>query len=219
MIYAKDLDGRMTLVNREFERMFHRSRDELIGHTDFDILDRPLAEQLRENDVRVLRGGGPVTYTEVVPRDGESRTWVSVKVPLADADGEVYGLAGVSTDITEQLRASERQAVAAALFEAVSDGILVVDPQLTVIYANSHAAEGLETTAEELVGRRYVDVVPDGSQPQEVDALQAALHGQEVETEWSPRPPTDRPGPGCGAASRCRGGTGRSSVRRSWRAR
>jgi PAS domain-containing protein len=61
----------------------------------------------------------PVEAEEVVPQDGGPRTYISVKVPLFDADGRGYGVCGISTDITERKRAETRDRMLVALDDAV----------------------------------------------------------------------------------------------------
>jgi hypothetical protein len=39
-----------------------------------------------------------------VPRGGATRTYLSVKAPLYDADGAPYAICGISADITEHKR-------------------------------------------------------------------------------------------------------------------
>src|SRR5207247_715802 len=36
-IYVKDIEGRYTLVNRECEQLLNKTRDKILGSTDFDL--------------------------------------------------------------------------------------------------------------------------------------------------------------------------------------
>lgn len=101
-VYIKDASGRYELINRLFERLFEKTREEVIGRTDFDIFPEELARRYRENDMRVLQLQKPLELEEVAQlRDG-LHTYISVKVPILDAQGRSLAVCGISTDITER---------------------------------------------------------------------------------------------------------------------
>ena len=108
VVYVKDLDGRYLLINREYERLFHVTSEQMRSKTDLDVFPRDVAELLRENDTKALHLGGPIQLQELVPQDDGVHTYVSVKFPLFDANGHAYGVCGISTDLTELKRAEEQ---------------------------------------------------------------------------------------------------------------
>jgi diguanylate cyclase (GGDEF)-like protein/PAS domain S-box-containing protein len=108
-IYIKDPELRYQYVNRKVCDLFDRSEEEVLGHTDAAFFDADTTRQLMENDRRVLEKGEKVT-TEEVNRTADGRhanTFLSVKLPLRDAEGGIQALCGISTDITEQKRVLE----------------------------------------------------------------------------------------------------------------
>ena len=105
VIYVKDLDGRYLLVNRRFSELFHRSIEDIIGKTDHDFFDKAQADAFREMDVRTANADHALTEEETVPQDDGLHTYVSVKSTLRDETGTPYGIFGISTDITERMRA------------------------------------------------------------------------------------------------------------------
>ena len=107
-IYLKGLDGRYRLVNRQFEKLFHVKLAELIGKNDFDLFPAAVAEAVRANDVLVAAQAAPMELEEVVPHDDGLHTYVSLKFPMRDVVGNIYGVCGISTDITERKRNEER---------------------------------------------------------------------------------------------------------------
>lgn len=106
-IYVKDLEGRYLLVNRETARVLGSRRKEILGQTDYDVLPYDIAELLRRNDRQVVETGKVLQTEEAVLSEGEMRTFLSVKVPLRDVEGEVYAVAGISTDITDRKLAEQ----------------------------------------------------------------------------------------------------------------
>ncbi|HVK70745.1 MAG TPA: PAS domain S-box protein, partial [Polyangium sp.] len=78
LIYAKDLDGRLTLANPATLRTIGRTEAEAIGHHDTDFA--PQAEQGRwiaEIDRRVLTSGREVTEEEAFGPPGAVRTYLT----------------------------------------------------------------------------------------------------------------------------------------------
>jgi PAS domain S-box-containing protein len=102
IIYVKDLDGRYTLVNSRYEEVLGMDREEILGKTDFDFQSEEYARQVRENDLRAVETESPIEVEEEAFRGGEVWTYISVKVPIFDEDGDPTAVCGISTDITER---------------------------------------------------------------------------------------------------------------------
>lgn len=144
VIYFKDLEGRYLLINRHFETLFHVHDAQQRGRDDFDLFEPAVAEHVRANDRQVLDAGRPMEFEEVVPSDGRLRTYVSLKFPLRDREGRIYGVCGMSTDITErkQMEAELRrsQATLSAIIESSSDPIVALDRQWQLVAMNAATA-------------------------------------------------------------------------------
>lgn len=108
-IFVKDLAGRYVLCNRGLERACGRLRAEIIGRTDEEIFPAEQAAVFRANDRRTLAAGTAQTYDEfVVDQDGR-HTSIVQKFPLRDAEGRIYALCGIATDITERVAAEQER--------------------------------------------------------------------------------------------------------------
>ncbi len=110
VVYAKDTQGRYVVINRQFEELFHTSRQQMMGKTDLDLFPKEAAEAFRANDRKVLEAGYPIEFEESVPHDDGIHTYISIKFPLYDAAGIPYASCGISTDITQRRRAERRLA-------------------------------------------------------------------------------------------------------------
>jgi len=143
VIHLKDAKGAYLLVNRHFETIFGRRREELIGKTPYDVFPAEIAAVLLANDRTVITSRQPLQIEEALQPRGEPRTFLSVKFPLIDSAGAIVGVCGISTDITERNRmdAELRRSEAAllALVENTTDAIWSIDRDGTVAAMNSVA--------------------------------------------------------------------------------
>lgn len=103
-VYIKDLESRKILVNKaECAYLGVSDADQLLGKSDFELYDRQIAQESRDEDLFVLNNGTPLLGKETISvrKDGKITHFLSSKIPLFDEDGEVYGLLGLSMDITD----------------------------------------------------------------------------------------------------------------------
>jgi len=101
VVYLTDPSGKFLLVNRQFEKLFHKSNIEIIGNTIHHVFPKAIANKFVENNQRVLQSREPLSIEEVVPDKQELRTFISSKFPLFNEQGAAYAIGGISTDITE----------------------------------------------------------------------------------------------------------------------
>ncbi|MCX5832190.1 MAG: transporter substrate-binding domain-containing protein [Deltaproteobacteria bacterium] len=101
LIFMKDAEGRYLLINAFNEQNTGVPERDVLGKTDFDILPRELAEKIVAQDREVMDARKGVTF-EMPGRPGTDRVFLANKVPLINEIGEVYGICGISTDITDR---------------------------------------------------------------------------------------------------------------------
>ena len=103
-VYTKDMQGRYTYVNQKVCQVFNCSLDKVIGYDDSTFFSHQHASDVFKNDALVLHEGKTVETEErnVIVKTGETRYYETVKKPLLGLNGEVIGLLGVSTDITQR---------------------------------------------------------------------------------------------------------------------
>lgn len=107
---ARDLDGRITYVNRAFCRMVGWSEEELVGKAPPMPYWSPDAlEATMEMHNRVMAGAAPAEGFEIqFRRSNDDKFWALVyEAPLIDADGRHSGWMASVLDITERKGAEE----------------------------------------------------------------------------------------------------------------
>ena len=100
IVYIKDRDNRYRLINSRFEALFDVKSEEVMGHTDHDILPDKIANAFYQIDQQIIETSHAIQLEETIPANGGSLTFLSVKFPLYDGLGNTSGVCGILTDIT-----------------------------------------------------------------------------------------------------------------------
>ncbi|HZZ28100.1 MAG TPA: response regulator [Pirellulales bacterium] len=164
VVYMKDPLGRYVLVNRRFEQLFKKSRQEVLGKSDQELFPSNDANAYRENDQRVLATGLPVEVEEPVQHDDGLHTYISNKFALLDPQGQPYAVGGVSTDITAQKNAEQALRDAEARFYSLVENLPLrtwsKDLQGRFTFANRNLCRSHGRPLEEIVGKNDFDFSP-----------------------------------------------------------
>jgi len=104
-IYVKDLQGRYLMFNAAAVQIVGRSREEVLGRDDTALFLPDEARQVMASDRGVMASASVQTSEEAVTAGGVTRTFLTVKGPLRDAQGKVTGMFGIARDITERNQA------------------------------------------------------------------------------------------------------------------
>jgi PAS domain S-box-containing protein len=162
IVYIKDREGRYTLINPRFEKLFGLSQEEVRGKTDYDIFPTETADRLKANDLQVLAAQVCQQVEEQIPQADGLHTYLSVKFPIYDDSRAISGLCGISMDITEVKKAQdqlrrlsgsiiasqekERTAFARELHDEL--GQMLTALRLDCVWL-SERLKGMDTTAKE----------------------------------------------------------------------
>jgi PAS domain S-box-containing protein len=107
VIFLKDSKGRYILINRQFEKQFRLTTEQVVGRTDPEIFPLEQATHFQANDQRVLRTGVALEFEERAHYADGSHVSIVSKFPLRDSAGNITGVCGIATDITERKRMEE----------------------------------------------------------------------------------------------------------------
>jgi two-component system cell cycle sensor histidine kinase/response regulator CckA len=101
-VYVKDLQGRYLMVNSACADLLGLSVAEVLGKDDSVLFAADSARRILEIDRRIMERGDTETYESTATAGGVTRTYLSMKGPYRDQQGNVIGVIGISHDITER---------------------------------------------------------------------------------------------------------------------
>ena len=99
--YVKNRQGRCLLVNKKYEEITGKRREQVLGKLESEIYSPAEAEAYRASDVEVMRSGKMLETEESLLTGEGEKHFLSVKFPTRNSAGEITGICGISTDITQ----------------------------------------------------------------------------------------------------------------------
>ncbi|MDP3301143.1 MAG: PAS domain-containing sensor histidine kinase [Sulfuricurvum sp.] len=108
LIFYKDLNFRYIGCNSSFSNFFGFSVETIIGKEDSELYESQYASLFREMDQMMLKEMKARTNNEWVKNvKGEDVYLLTTKAPLINSNGELFGLVGISRDITKEFYLEE----------------------------------------------------------------------------------------------------------------
>ncbi|MDT8416215.1 MAG: PAS domain S-box protein [Lutibacter sp.] len=103
-VFWKDADSNFLGVNAiSLREMGLENESDVVGKSDVDFYDKMDAEKYRRDELAIMQCGKPkLNYEESHIKNGETRCYVSNKLPIFDEKNQVIGIVGTSEDITER---------------------------------------------------------------------------------------------------------------------
>ena len=124
-VVATDIDGRVTFMNAEAERLSGWSEDDARGRLITEVLvlqredDKEAIENPNMHAIRVGEIVGLANHTVLIGKDGRLMTVDDSASPIRNANGEVIGGVLVFRDVTERRKEQRELAEAQALAQSV----------------------------------------------------------------------------------------------------
>ena len=102
-IYAKDLEGKYILFNEAAAKMVNVDMRNALGKSDDEIFDTEVAKKVQIADKAVIDSAKVSTSERtLIMKDGSAKIVLATKGPLLDKENNVFGIFGISRDITSQ---------------------------------------------------------------------------------------------------------------------
>ena len=159
LVWLKDQDGIYLSCNPMFERFFGAKESEIAGKTDYDFVDKDLADFFRAKDRIAMKAGRPSKNEEELTfaANGYKGLFETIKTPMRDFVGEIVGVLGIARDITERKKSEneiiKQKHLFETMFNTIPDGVIITNTQREILLAN----KGMESTfgykPEDLLGK------------------------------------------------------------------
>ena len=183
-VYATDKEGQVLVANQTFLNFLGLRSDEVQGRKREAFL--PLRDAIlhNETDQKVITTGEVLTLEEQtlqVTRRG-MMDLLTRKFPLRDSTGQIYGVGGISTDITV-LKDQQRQAMLSeTVFMGAQEAIIITDARTRIIRVNPAFVLQTGFSPDSVVGRKP-SILKSGQQ--DAEFYQSMWHAISSKGCWS----------------------------------
>jgi len=161
-VYVCSPEGRLRLVNREWEHVVGRTREEVIGKYPEDIFAAETARAFQLQNRAVIDSGAPVITEEHVELPNGSHWLYTTTFPVRNSTGQVEALGGISLDITQRKSAEEAQRVSEARLSALLENspapIFIKDCEGRYLKVNRQFESCYRLPADQILGRTDQDL-------------------------------------------------------------
>lgn len=164
VIFMKDREGRYFYVNKECRKALHITQ-EVKGKRDDELFSPEQAAAFQANDRQVLEAGVPMEFEEVAVQEDGPHTSIVHKFPLFNADGKIYAIGGIVTDITERKKEESARRLSEERYrvvvETANDAVLSTDETGAILFANSATSKIFGYDPTELIGKPLTMLMPE----------------------------------------------------------
>ena len=181
ILFALHRDGVFTLSEGKGLEALGQKPGQVIGLSAFDVF-RDIPE-MRDNLRRAL-AGEVFTWTAEVA----GLTFEAQCTPLRDRSGQISGLIGVATDVTERRRAEEALRESEAkhrdLVENINEVIYSLDEKGQITYVSPVAEQLGGYTQSETIGHSFMEFVHPDDLPNLIESYQRTISGNLEPSEY-----------------------------------
>ncbi len=150
----KDEEGRFVIANPATATLLKaESAEALMGKTDFDYYPKEVAEAFRADELKVVESRvASVAEQQVHHLDGTTIWLSTLKAPLVCQEGGLFGVITHNRDVTDrrllELALAERDRNAVEALSGMSDGMVMFDRHLNLVFCNERYRAMFSVTAD-----------------------------------------------------------------------
>ena len=188
LIFLKDRQGRYLYVNKEFKRALRISDGQIERKKDDEVFAAQQAAAFQANDRRVLEGGVPMEFEETALQEDGQHTSIVHKFPLFDAEGKIYAIGGIVTDITERKREELARRLSdekyRVVVETVDEAIVSINESGSILFVNPATTKIFGYDSTELVGKPVTMLMPNFMHKMHENGFRRSLESTERPRNW-----------------------------------
>ena len=179
---SEGLDGTITSWNTAATRLFGYRSDEVIGQSILLIIPPELYPQELESLNRVGEGERIEDCETQRLRKGGGRIEVSMTLsPIRDLNDQVVGTSSIVRDVHQLQQLDQARTQLAAIVESSDDAIISQDRNGILTSWNSGAERMFGYSAEEIIGRSVMMLIPPELHHEEADIMRKLMSGGRLE--------------------------------------
>jgi PAS domain S-box-containing protein len=164
LIWLEDRQGRYLYANKEFQSALRVTEEQVKGKKDEELFLVKQAAAFQAKNLQVLETRARVRFEDVFFREDGQRALIVQKFPLFDADGVVYAIGSVATDITERQHEESARRYSEEnhrlVVETANDAIISMDHTGTIQFANPASTRIFGYDPAELIGEPLTVLMP-----------------------------------------------------------
>ena len=186
IIFFKDTEGIYLGCNPPFCELVGKTKNDIIGKSDYDLFDQKVAEEFRFYDIQMLDKSLPRHNEEwITYPDGRRILIDTLKTPYWASDGNLIGILGISRDITKRKEAEEALQLSSQKWEAIISaspdgiGMASVDGRLQLMSEKLASIHGYPINLrEEYLNKTIFDFIDPSNHQLLMDNIRKLLSGE-----------------------------------------
>lgn len=164
VIYAKDVQGTILLLNKLYTRVSNMSPEQVIGKNQTELFPPEMCALWKEADAHLIATGTPSHTENIFSLDGDDRRFLTVQFPYCDETGTPTAICAISEDVTEHRRKEQAIAASRNLLQLVVDNmpflVYITNLEGTYTLVNRFAASLMNLAPADIVGKNQSDLFP-----------------------------------------------------------
>ena len=188
LIWSINRDGNYTFVNPIVHHLYGYSPEEMLGRSFTEFLSPERLEADVNLFERLLQGQSVFQYeTTHLTKAGEPIQLLLNAIAVVDDQGQVVGITGTASDITERQQAQEALRLSEIRYRELvefQEQVLVCrwKPDTTLTFVNQSYCRFFAKSQTELIGTKYLELLPDSIQDQIRDFVESLVNHECPET-------------------------------------
>ena len=178
LLWIKDANGVYITCNKRFEDLYGAKEKDIINKTDYDFVDKELADFFTNKDRLAMNSNKPLSNFEELTfaNDGHKEYMQTIKSKVIDSNGNILGVLGIGRDLTElrdkEVKLTEQQEELQSIYNTTKDGLAIVDMETNFVKVNKAYCEITGLSEEELLKTSCLAL----SDPQDRERVSAIMN-------------------------------------------
>ena len=175
LVWIKDVNGVFMSCNKRFEEFFGAKEKDIVNKTDYDFVDKELADFFISHDKLAMNSDKPLSnFEELTFPDGHKEYVQTIKSKVLDSNGNMVGILGIGRNITElrdkELQLIKQQKELQSIYDTTKDGLAIIDMETNFIKVNKAYCDITGLSEEELLQTSSLALIGDANKEKIVKA-------------------------------------------------